>query len=111
HCQVAPPNAPPKLGKEYGFPTLTDKQDGRTTKAQHRVCAMAGKVPNQSCCFLTNFVPIRKVGAYKSATDTYTRTVKLSKNLISLNLINNLNVNNLQFLLFDNILIFSIFTL
>jgi len=42
-----PANAPPKLGKEYVFsPTLTDKRVGRTTKAQHRVCAMAGEVTN-----------------------------------------------------------------
>lgn len=34
------------LAKSMVSPPLTDKRDGRTTKAQHRVCAMAGEVTN-----------------------------------------------------------------
>ena len=37
---------------------------------------MAGKVPNQKLLLLTNFMANRKVGAYKSATDTYTRPIE-----------------------------------
>jgi len=33
HLQIEQANAKPKLAKEYGFPTLTDKQNERSTCA------------------------------------------------------------------------------